>query len=58
MRPLRPVITLQKKEEAVSRNVNEAILNRLRPLRGSNSAATLMALTGGEALMPSRKEDS
>ncbi|KAK6968629.1 E3 ubiquitin-protein ligase HECTD4 [Biomphalaria glabrata] len=58
VRPLRPVITLQKKEEAVSRNVNEAILNRLRPLRGSNSAATLMALTGGEALMPSRKEDT
>ncbi|KAH9492171.1 hypothetical protein Btru_026483 [Bulinus truncatus] len=58
VRPLRPVITLQKKEESVNRNVNEAILNRLRPLRGSNSAATLMALTSGEALMPSRKEDA
>ncbi|XP_059171920.1 probable E3 ubiquitin-protein ligase HECTD4 isoform X2 [Physella acuta] len=55
---LRPSVTLQKKEEAVSRNMNEAILNRLRPLRGSNSAATLMALTGGEALVPTRKEDA
>ncbi|KAK3804042.1 hypothetical protein RRG08_062412 [Elysia crispata] len=55
---LRPNIVLQKKEETTTRNVNEAILNRLRPLRGSNSAATLMALTGGEALIPSRKEET
>lgn len=55
---LRPNIVLQKKEEVTTRSVNEAILNRLRPLRGSNSAATLMALTGGEALIPSRKDEA
>ncbi|GFO01128.1 HECT domain-containing e3 ubiquitin protein ligase 4 [Plakobranchus ocellatus] len=55
---LRPNIVLQKKEESSARNMNEAILNRLRPLRGSNSAATLMALTGAEALIPSRKDET
>ena len=31
-------------------------MNRLRPLRGSSSAATLAALIGGET--PAKKEDS
>ena len=54
--PQQPRITLQKKDEAGAKSINESLLNKLRPFRGSASAATLVALTGADALS-GRKED-
>ena len=49
-------LTLTRKEESAAQRGSETLMNRLRPLRGSSSAATLAALIGGEA--PAKKEDS
>nr|KAG5713128.1 hypothetical protein BaRGS_007655 [Batillaria attramentaria] len=49
-------VTLTRKEEAGNHRANETLMNRLRPLRGSSSAATLAALIGSEA--PAKKEEN
>ncbi|KAL8604631.1 hypothetical protein ACOMHN_013411 [Nucella lapillus] len=48
--------TLMRKEETANQRGGETLMNRLRPLRGSSSAATLAALIGGET--PVKKEDT
>ncbi|XP_078681858.1 putative E3 ubiquitin-protein ligase HECTD4 [Branchiostoma floridae x Branchiostoma belcheri] len=40
-------VTLQRKEGDTSKSLNEALLSRLRPYTRSTSAASLIALTGG-----------
>ncbi|XP_035690111.1 probable E3 ubiquitin-protein ligase HECTD4 [Branchiostoma floridae] len=45
--PLGPRVTLQRKEGDTSKSLNEALLSRLRPYTRSTSAASLIALTGG-----------
>ncbi|KAK3084084.1 hypothetical protein FSP39_007865 [Pinctada imbricata] len=55
--PLQPRQTLQKKDDAGVKSLNETLLNKLRPFRGSASAASLVALTGADALA-GRKEDA
>ncbi|KAK7087914.1 probable E3 ubiquitin-protein ligase HECTD4 isoform X2 [Littorina saxatilis] len=49
-------LTLTRKEESANQRSSETLMNRLRPLRGSSSAATLAALIGGET--PAKKEDN
>ena len=49
-------VVLQKKEESSSKSLNDALLARLRPYRSSATAATLVALTGGDSPM-NRKEE-
>ncbi|XP_066272380.1 LOW QUALITY PROTEIN: probable E3 ubiquitin-protein ligase HECTD4 [Branchiostoma lanceolatum] len=45
--PLAPRVTMQRKEGDTSKSLNEALLSRLRPYTRSTSAASLIALTGG-----------
>lgn len=54
--PKRNRITLTRKEDTGNHRPNETLINRLRPLRGSSSAATLAALIAGEP--PAKKEES
>ena len=54
--PIQQGVVLQKKEEPSSKSLNDALLSRLRPYRSSATAATLVALTGGESPM-NRKEE-
>lgn len=49
-------MTLTRKEESGNLRTTETLMNRIRPLRGSSSAATLAALIGGET--PAKKEES
>ncbi|XP_025090246.1 probable E3 ubiquitin-protein ligase HECTD4 isoform X2 [Pomacea canaliculata] len=49
-------MTLTRKEESGNLRTTETLMNRIRPLRGSSSAATLAALIGGET--PAKKEEN
>ncbi|OWF52164.1 E3 ubiquitin-protein ligase HECTD4 [Mizuhopecten yessoensis] len=57
IKPLQARVILQKKDESSAKSINETLLSRLRPFRGNSSAATLVALTGGDAT-PGRKDDA
>ncbi|KAL3856755.1 hypothetical protein ACJMK2_011476 [Sinanodonta woodiana] len=54
--PIQERVILQKKDDAAVKSLNETLLSRLRPYRGGSSAATLVALTGGDNLS-GRKEE-
>lgn len=54
--PTQPQITLIKKDDAGAKSLNESFLSKLRPFRGSTSAATLVALTGGDPLSTKKEE--
>lgn len=54
--PTQPQITLIKKDDAGAKSMNESFLSKLRPFRGSTSAATLVALTGGDPLSTKKEE--
>ena len=54
--PLKPTIVLQKKEDGSTKTLNETLLSRLRPYRSAATAATLVALTGGEPAPPKKDE--
>lgn len=54
--PTQPQITLIKKDDTGAKSLNESFLSKLRPFRGSTSAATLVALTGGDPLSTKKEE--
>ncbi|XP_062590799.1 probable E3 ubiquitin-protein ligase HECTD4 isoform X2 [Saccostrea cucullata] len=56
--PIQPQVTLVKKDDGGAKSLNESFLSKLRPFRGSTSAATLVALTGGDPLSTKKEESS
>ena len=53
--PIRPRVTLQKKDDAGSKGLNETVLSRLRAYRPGNTGIMLVS-TSGE-IPPAKKEE-
>lgn len=55
--PLKDRVQLQRKDESSQKTINETLLSRLRPHRGSAATGTLVSITGSETVSAKKTDD-